>query len=179
MPSNHLILCCSLLLPSIFPSIKVFSNELALQTRWSKYWIFSFSISPSDEYSGLISFGIDGFDLLAIHATFKSLLQHNLKPPILWCSVFFTDQLSHPYMTSEKRTLQIFVDKVMSLFFTILFLFVIAFLSTSKCLLISWQHLSLSAVTLEPRKRKFVTSSTFSPCICHEEMGPGALILAF
>ena len=133
----------------------------------------SVSISPSNEYSGLISFGIDGFDLLAIHATFKSLLQHNLKPPILWCSVFFTDQLSHPYMTSEKRTLQIFVDKVMSLFFTILFLFVIAFLSTSKCLLISWQHLSLSAVTLEPRKRKFVTSSTFSPCICHEEMGPG------
>ena len=120
MPSNHLILCHPLLLPpSIFPSIRVFSNELALCIRWPKYWSFSFSINPSNEYSGLISFRIDWFDLLAVYGTLKSLLQHhNLKVSVLQCSAFFMVQLSHPYVTTGKTialTIPTFVGKVMSL----------------------------------------------------------------
>ena len=103
MPSNHLILSCPLLfLPSIFPSIRVFSNELALRIRWPKYWSLSFSISPSNEYSGLISLRIDWFDVLTIHGTFKSLLQHHSWKAVLWCSAFFVVQLSHPYVTTGK-----------------------------------------------------------------------------
>ena len=143
MPSNHLILCCPLLLlPSIFPSIRVFSNELALHIRWSKYWNFSFSISLSSEYSGLISFRVDWFDLLAVQRTLKSLLQHRSpKASILQCSAFFIVQLSHPYVTTGKiiaLTRQTFVGKVMSLFFNMLSRMVIAFLPRSKRLLISW-----------------------------------------
>ena len=126
MPSNHLILCRPLLLPpSIFPSIRVFSNELVLCIRWPKHWSFSFSISPSNEYSGLISFRMDWLDLLVIQGTLKSLLQHHSsKASILWCSAFFTVQLSHPYMTTGKTialTRQTFVGKVMSLLFFFLF----------------------------------------------------------
>ena len=142
MPSNHLILCCPLLLlPLIFPSIRVFSNESALHIRWPKDWSFSFSISSSSEYSGLISFRIDWFDLLAVQGTLKSLLQHHSsKPSILQRSTFFTVQLSHPYMTTGKTialTIWTFVGKVMSLFFNTLSRFVIAILSRSKYLLIS------------------------------------------
>ena len=153
MPSNHLILCCPLLLlPSIFPSIRVFSNESALHIRWPKYWSFSFSISSSKEHSGLISFRIYWLDLLAVQGTLKSCLQHHSsKASILQCSAFFTVQLSHSYMTTGKTiTLnrQSFVSKVMSLFFTMLYRLVITFLPRSKCLLISWQQ-SPSAVILE------------------------------
>ena len=128
MPSSHLILCHPLLLlPSIFPSIRVFSNESTLQMRWPKYWSFSFNISPSSEHPGLISFRMDWLDLLAIQGTLKSLLQHySLKAPILWCSAFFTVQLSHPYMTTRKTialTRQTFVGKVMSLLFNMLSMF--------------------------------------------------------
>ena len=142
MPSNHLILCCPLLpLPSILPSIWVFSNESALCIRWPKYWSFSFSVSPSTEYSGFISLGIDGFDLLTVQGTLKSLLQHhNSDASILWCSAFFMVQLSHPYMTTRKTvalTIWTFVSK-MSLLLNMLSRFVIAFLPWSKCLLISW-----------------------------------------
>ena len=138
MPPNRLILCHPLLLlPSIFPSIRVFSSELALRIRWPKYWSFSFSISPSNEYSGLISFRIDWFDL-AVHRTPKSLLQHNSsKVSILQCSAFFMVQLSHPYMTTGKTitlTIWTLVSKVMSLFFNTLSRFVIAFLLRSKYL---------------------------------------------
>ena len=141
MPFNHLILCRPLLLlSSNFPSIRVFSNESALHIRWSKYW--SFSISPSNEYSGLIPFGIDWFDLLAIQGTFKSLSQHhNSKASILQCSAFFMVQVSHQYMTAEKTiplTIQTFVNKAMSLTFNTLSRLVIAFLLRSKRLLISW-----------------------------------------
>ena len=141
--SNHLILCCSfLLLPSVFPSIKVFSNESALHIRWPKYWSFSFNISPSSEHPGLISFRMDWLDLLAVQGTLKSLLQHHSsKPSILLCSAFFIVKLSHPYMTIEKiiaLTRQTFVDKVMSLLFNMLCRLVITFLPRSKCLLISW-----------------------------------------
>ena len=158
MPSNHLILCCSLLLlPSIFPSIRVFSNELALHIRWPNYWSFSFSISPSNEYSGLISFRMDWLDLLAVQGTLKSLLQHHSsKASILQCSDFFIVQLSHPYMTTEKTIAlirQTFVGKVMSLLFIMLSKLVITFLPSSKCLLISWLQ-SPSAVILEPPKNK-------------------------
>ena len=137
LPSNHLILCHPfLLLPSIFPSIRVFSNESVLCIRWPKYWGFSFSISPSNEYSGLSSFRIDSFDLLAVQGTLKSLLQHHSsKASILQCSAFFTVQLSHPYMTTRKTialTRQTLVGKVISLFFNILSRFVIAFLPRSK-----------------------------------------------
>ena len=143
MPSNHLILCHPLLLqPSIFPSIRVFSNESVLHIRWPKYWSFSFSISPSNEYSGLISFRIDWFDILAVKGTLKNLLQHrSSKESVLWCSAFFMVQLSHPYMTTGKTialTRCTFVSKVMSLLFNILSRFVIAFLPRSKHLLISW-----------------------------------------
>ena len=154
MPSNHLILCQSLLfLPSIFPSIRVFSTESVLCIRWLKYW--SFSVNPSNEYSGLISFRIDWFDLLAVQGSLKSLLQHhNSKASILWHSIFFTVQLSHPYMTTGKTialTRWTLVGKVMSLLFNMLSRLVIAFLPMSKRLLISWLQ-SPSAVTLEPQK---------------------------
>ena len=157
MPSNHLILCRPLLLlPSIFPSIRVFSNESALHIRWPKHWSFSFSfsISPANEYLGLISFKIDWLDLLAVQGTLKSLLQyHSSKASILQCSAFFTVQLSHPYMTTGKiiaLTRWTFVSKVMLVLFNILSRFVIVFLPRSKCLLISWLQ-SPSAVILGPR----------------------------
>ena len=140
-PSNHLILCRPFLLPpSIFPSIRVFSKESAFYIRWPKYWSFSFSISPSNEYSGLISFTIDWLDLFAVQRTLKSLLQHHSsKVSILWCSAFFIVQLLHPYMTTRKTialTRWTFVGKVMSLLFNMLSRLVIAFLPRSKCLLI-------------------------------------------
>ena len=134
MPSNHLILCRLLLLPSIFPNIRVFSSELALRIRWPKYWSFSFSISPSSEYSVLISFKIDWFDFLAVQGTLKSLLQHHSsKSSILWCSAFFMVQFSHPYMTSGKNislTIWSFVSKVLSQIFNMLSRFVIYFYAT-------------------------------------------------
>ena len=156
MPSNHLILCRPLLLlPSIFPSIRVFSNESALPIRWPKYWSFSFNISPTNEHPGLISFRMDWLDLLAVHRNLKSLLQHHSsKVSILQCSAFFIVQLSHPYMTTGKTialTRQTFVDKVMSLLFNMLSRFVITFLPKSKHLLISCLQ-SPSAVVLEPKK---------------------------
>ena len=143
MPSNLLILCHPLLfLPSVFPSIKVFSNESSLCNRWPKYWSFSFNISPSNEYSGLISFRIHWFDLFAVPGTLKSLLQHhNSKASILQCSALFMVQFSHSYMTTGKTialTIQIFVGKVMLLLFNMLYRLVIAFLPRSKYLLISW-----------------------------------------
>ena len=139
-PFIHLILCCHLLLlPSIFPSIRVFSNEAVLRIRWPKYWSFSFNISPSNEYPELISFRVDWLDLLAVQGTLKSLLQyHSSKASILQCSAFFTVQLSHPYMTTGKNIAlmrQTFVGKVMSLLFNMLSMFVIAFLSRNKRLL--------------------------------------------
>ena len=156
MPSNHLILCRPLLLlPSIFPSIRVFSNESALRIRWPKDWSFSFNISPSNEYPGLISFRIDWLDLLAVQGTLKSLLQHySSKASILQRSAFFIVQLSHTYMTTGKTIAlirQTFVDKVMSLLLNMLSRLVITFLPRSKCLLISWLQ-SPFAVILEPRK---------------------------
>ena len=154
--SNHLILCRTLLLPSIFPSIMVFYNESAFCIRWPKYWSFSFSISPSNEYSGLISFRIDWFDL-AVQGTFKSLPQHySSKASVLQCSALFMVQLSHPYMTSGKTktlTIQTYVSKVMSLLFNMLSRLVIASLLRSNCLLISWLH-SPFAVILEPKENK-------------------------
>ena len=158
MPSNHLILCCPLLLlPSIFPSIRVFSNESALHMRWPKYWSFSFNISPSNEHPGLISFRMDWLDLLGVQGTLKSLLQHHRsKASILRCSAFFIVQLSHPFMTTGKTialTKWTFVDKVVSLLFNILSRLVITFLPRRKRLLISWLQ-SPSAVILEPRKIK-------------------------
>ena len=155
MPSNHHILCHPLLLlPSIFPSFRVFSSESALHIRWPKYWSFSFNITPSNEYPGLI-FRIDWLDLLAVQGTLKSFLQyHSWKASILWSSAFFTVQLSHPYMTTGKiiaLTRWIFVDKVMSLLLSMLSRLVIVFLPRSKHLLISWLQ-SPSAVILEPPK---------------------------
>ena len=143
MPSNHLILCHPLLLlPSIFPSIRIFSSESALCIRWPKYWSFSFNISPSNEHPALISFRMDWLDLLAVQGTLKSLLQHHsLKASILWHSAFFMVQLSHPYMTTGKTialTRWTFVSKVMSLLFNMLSRFVTTFLPRSKHLLISW-----------------------------------------
>ena len=138
MTSSHLILCRPLLLPSIFPSIRVFSNESALRMRWPKYWSLSFNISPYNEHPGLFSFRMDWLDLLAVQATFKSLLQHHSsKASILWRSAFFTVQLSHPYMTTGKTialTKRTFVGKVMSLLFNMLSRLVITFLPRSKCL---------------------------------------------
>ena len=156
MPSSHLILCHPLLLlPSIFPSIRVFSNESSLRIRWPKYRSFSFNIGPSNEHPGLISFRMDWLDLLADQGTLKSLLQHHSsKAAILRHSAFFTIQLSHPYMTTGKTialTRQTFVDKVMSLLFNMLSRLVITFLPRSKCLLISWLQ-SPSAVILERKK---------------------------
>jgi len=168
--------------PSVFPSIRVFSNESALHIRWPKYWSFSFNISPSNKHPGLISFRMDWLDLLAVQGTLKSLLQqHSSKASILLCSAFFAVQLSHPYMTTGKTialTRWIFVDKVMSLFFNMLSRLVITFLSRSKRLLISWLQ-SPSAVILEPKEIKSDTVSTVSPFISHEVMGPDAMIFVF
>ena len=181
MPSNHLILCRPLLLPSIFPSIRVFSNESALCIRWPKYWSFNLNISPSKEHSGLIFFRMDWLDLLAVQETLKSLLQHHSsKASILWCSAFFIIQLAHPYMTTGKTTALnrwTFVGKVMSLLFNILSRLVITFLPRSKCLNF------MAAVTIcsdfGAHKIKSVTISTVSPSICHQVMGPDAMILVF
>ena len=183
MPSNHLILCCPLvLLPSVFPSIRVFSNESALPIRWPKYWSFSFSISPSSEYSGLISCRIDWLDLLAVLGTLKRLLQHHSsKASVLQRSAFFIVQLSHLYMTTGKTialTRWTFFSKVMSLLFNMLSRLVIPFLPRSKCLLISWLQ-SPSVVILKAKKIKSVTVSIISPSVCHEVMGPDAMILVF
>ena len=171
MPSSHLISWRPLLLlPSIFPSIRDFSSELSAQIRWPKYW--SFSISSSSEYSGLISLKIDWFDLFIVQGNFRSLLQHHSsKASILW--------LSQPYVTPGKTialTIQTFLGRVMSLLFNSPSRFVIAFLPRSNHLLISWLQ-SPSSVILEPKKRKSVTTSTFSPFICREVMGPDAMIL--
>ena len=180
MPSSHLILCCHLLLlPPIPPSIRVFSNESTLRMRCPMYWSFSFSIIPSKEIPGLISFRMDWLDLLAVQGTLKSLFQHHSsKTSILQCSAFFTVQLSHPYMTTGKTitlTRWTFVGKVMSQLFNMLSTLVITFLPRSKCLLISWLQ-SPSAVILEPPKIK---SDTVSPSISHEVMGPDAMIFVF
>ena len=169
MPSSHLILCHPLLLlPPIPPSIKVFSNESTLRMRWPKYWSFSFSISPSSEHPGLVSFRMDWLDLLAVQGTLKSLLQHHSsKASILWRSAFFTVQLSHPYMTTGKTialTRRTFAGKTMSLLFNMLSRLVITFLPRSKRLFISWLQ-SPSAVIWEPKKRKSATVSTVSPSI--------------
>ena len=183
MPSKHLILCHPLLLPpSVFLSIRVFSNELVLHIRWPKYWSFNFSISLSNEHPGLVSFRMNWLDLLAVQGTLKSLLQHHSsKASILLCSAFFIVQLSHPYMTTGKTialTRQTFVGKVMSLLSNMLSRLVITFLPRSKRLLISWLQ-SPSAVILEPRKIKSATVSTVSPSICHEVMRRDAMILVF
>ena len=163
MPSNHLILCLLLLLPSIFPSIRVFSNESALHIRWPKYWSFSFNISPFNEHPGLISFRMEWLELLAAQGTLKSLLKHHSpKASILWHSAFFIVQVSHPYMTTGKTialTRRTFVDK--GLLFNMLSRLVITFLPRSKRLLISWLQ-SPSAVILEP---KTIKSDTVSPSI--------------
>ena len=166
MSSNDLILCYTLLLlPSIFPRIRVFSNESALHIGWPKYWSFSFSISPSNEHSGLISFRMDWLDLLAVQGTLKSLLHHHSsKASILQHSAFFIVQLSHPYMTTGKiiaLTRWTFVGKVMFLLFNMLSRLVITFLPRSKRLFISWLQ-SPSAVILEPSKIKYVTVCTVS-----------------
>ena len=179
MPSSHLILGRPLLLlPSIPPSIKVFSNELTLCTRWPKYWSFS----HSNEHPGLISFRMDWLDHLAVQGTLKSLLQHHSsKASILRCSAFFTVQLSHPYMTTGKTialTRRTFVDRVMFLLLNMLTRLVITFLPRSKCLLISCLQ-SPSAVIMEPRKIKSDTVSPVSPSISHEVMGPDAMIFVF
>ena len=169
IPSNHLILYCHplLLLPSIFPSIKVFSNESVIHIRWSKYWSFSFSVGPSNGYSGLISFRIDLFDLLAVQGTPKSLLQHHSsKASILQRSAFFTVQLSHPYMTTGKTialTRWKFISNILSLLFNVLSRFVILFLPRSKCLLISWL-LSPSAMILEAPKIVSLCFQCFPLC---------------
>ena len=181
MPSNRLILCrLLLLLPSIFPSVRIFSNEPVLHIRWPKYWSFSCSISPSNEYSGLISFRTNWLDLLAVQGTLKSLLQpHSSKASILWRSAFFIVQLSHPYMTPGKPIALIrrtFVGKVMSLLFKMLSRLVIAFLPRSKRLLISWLQ-SPSAVILELKQIKSITISIISPSICHELIGPDAILV--
>ena len=166
MPSNHLILCRPLLLlPSIFPSIRLFSKESVLHIRWPKNWNFSFSIGPCSEHPGLISFRMDCLDLPAIQGTLKSLLQHhNSKASILWCSAFFIVQVSYPYMTTGKTialTRWTFVGKVMPLLLNMLSRLVTAFLSRNKRLLISWLQ-SLSALILEPKKTK---SDTVSPSV--------------
>ena len=181
MPSNHLILCHPLLLlPSIFPNIRVFSNESAPRIRWPKHWSFSFNISPSSEHPGLISFRINWS--LAVQGTLKSLLQyHSSKSSVPWYSAFFIVQLSHPYMTTGKTialSRQIFLDKVMSQLFNMLSRLVITFLPSSKRLLISWLQ-SPSAVILEPPKIKSATVSTVSLSISHEVMGLNAMILVF
>ena len=181
MPSNHLILCRPLLLlPSIIPRIRVFSSESVLHIRWPEYWSFNFSISLSD--SGLISFSTDWFDLLAVQGTLKSLLQHHSsKASVFQHSAFFIGQLSHPYMTTRKTialTKWNFAGKVMFLLFSMLSRLVITFLPRSKCLLNSWLQ-SPSSVILEPPKITSLSVSNVSPSICHEVIGPGAMILVF
>ena len=181
MPFNHLNHCCPLLLlPSIFPSIRVFSNESVICIRQPKYW--SFSISLSSEYSGLISFRIDWFDLLIVQGTLKSFLQdHNSKASILQCSSFFMVQLSYPNMTVGKTialTIRTFASKVIFLLLNMMSGFVIDFLPSSKCILISRLQ-SLSTMILEPKKIKSVIVSFVSPSICHEVMGLDAMILIF
>ena len=183
MPSNHLILCPPLLfLPSIFPSIRVFSNESVLRIRWPKYWSFGFNIGPANEHPGLVSFKMDWLDLLTVQGMLKSLLRHHSsKASILQCSAFFIVHLSHPYMTTGKTialTRRTFVGKVMSLLFNMLTWLVITFLLRCKQLLISWLQ-SPSAVILEPPKIKSVPVSIVSPSICHEVVGPNARILVF
>ena len=201
MPSSHLILGRHLLLlPPIPPSIRVFYNESTLHMRWPKDWSFNFSIIPSKEIPGLVSFRMGSLDLLAVQGTLKSLLQHHSsKASILQCSAFFTVQLSHPYMTSGKTialTRRKFVGKVMSLLFNMLsrldnfpsvnlsiviiyeYMLVITFLPRNKRLLISWLQ-SPSAVILEPKNIKSDTVSTVSPSISHEVMGPDAMIFIF
>ena len=183
MPSNHLIFYHPLLLlPSIFASIWIFSNESFLWIRWPKYWSFSFSISPSNDYSRMISYRFDWVDLLAVQGTLKSLLQqHSSKAAILLHSAFFIVQLSHPYMTTGK-TIALnrwtFVSKVMFLLFNMLSRLVIAFLPRRKCLLISWLQ-SQSTVILEAKKIKSLTVSIASPSICHEVMGLDTMDLVF
>ena len=184
MPSSHLILCHPLLqvLPSIFPSIRVFSNDSALCIRWPKYWRFSFSISPSNEYSGLISFRMDWLDFLAVQGTLQeSSPTPQFKSINSSVSAFFIVQLSHSYMTTGKTiawTRWTFVSKVMSLLFNMLSRLVIAFLPRNKSFLISWLQ-SLSTVILEPKKIKYVTVSTLSTSIYRELMGLVAMILVF
>ena len=177
MPSNHLILCRPLFfLPSIFPSIRVFSSESVLRIKWPKYWSFSFSISPSNEYSRLISFRIDWLDLFTVQGTLKCPQHHSSKASIIRRSAFFVVQLSHPYMTTGKTralTRWTFVGKVMSLLYNMLSSLVIAFLPRSKHLLISRLQ-SPSAMILEPKK---ITSLTVSASICHEVMGPDLCFL--
>ena len=183
MPSNHLILCGPLLLlPSVFPSIRVFSNESVHRIGWPKYWSFRFNIKLSNEHSGLISFRMNWLDFLEVQGNFQSLFQHHSpKVSIFQCSAFFIVQLSHPYMTTGKTialTRQTFVSKIMSLLFNMLSRLVITFLPRSKHLLISWLQ-SPSAVILEPPKIKSDIVSTVSLSICHEVMGPDAMILVF
>ena len=183
MKSSHLILCCPLLLlPSIHPIIRAFSNGSTLRMRWPKYWSFSFSISPSKECPGLISFRMNWLDLLAVQGTLKNLLQHHgSKASILQHSAFFTVQLSYPYRNTGKTiamTRWTFVGKVMSLLLNMLSRLVITFPPRSKHLLISWLQ-SPSAVILEPLKIKSDTISTVSPSISHEVMRPDARILVF
>ena len=174
MPSDHLIFCHPLLPPSIFPSIRVFANESLLRIRWAKYWCFNFNISPSNDYSGLISFRMDWLDLLAVQGTLKSLLQqHSSEASVLQHSAFFIVQISHPHMPTEKTialTRWTFAGKVMSLLSNMLSRLVIAFLPRSKCLLMLWLQ-SPSAVIWEPPKIKSLTVSTVSPSICYEVMG--------
>ena len=187
MPSNHLILCRPLLFPpSVFPSNRVFSKKSVLPIRWPKYWSFSFNISPSNEYSALICFRMVWLDLCAVQGTLKSLLQHHSsKASILQCPAFFRVQLSHPYMTTGKTialTKRTFAGKVMSLLFNMFVSIsnrlVITLLPRSKPLVTSWLPLPF-AVILEPEKIKSATVSTVSPSICHEVMGPDAMILVF
>ena len=177
MPSSHLILCRHfLLLPLIPPSIRVFSNESTLRMRWPKYWSLSFSISPSNEQPGLVSFRMDWLDLLAVWGTHKSLLQHHsLKASILQCSAMLLNMTTGKIIALTRQT---FVGKVISLLLNILSRLVITFLPKSKRLLISWLQ-SPSAVILEPTKIKSDTVSTVSPSISHEVMGPDAMILDF
>ena len=183
MPPKDLIRCRPLLLlPSILPSIKFFSNESPLHIRWPTYWSFSFNISPSNEHPGLISFKTDCLDLLAVQGTLKSLLQqHSSKASILLCSAFFIVQLSHPFMTTGKTralTRQSFVGKVMSLLFNMPSRLVKTFLPKSKHLLTLWLQLP-SAVIWGPPKRKSLTISIVSPSICHKVMGPDAMNFVF
>ena len=182
MPSSHLILCRPLLLlPPTPPTIRVFSNESTLRMKWPKYWSFSFSIIPSNEHPGLISFRMDWLDLLAVQGTLNLLQHHSSKASILQCSAFFIVQLSHPYMTSGKTialTTWTFVDNVTSLLFYMLSRLVIAFLPRSKHFLISWQQ-SPYEVILDPRKLKSLTISIVFLSICHEVKGPVAIVFVF
>ena len=182
MPSNRLVFCGLLLLPSISSSVRVFSNESALCIRLPKYWSFSFSISPSNEYSGLISFRMDWLDLLAVQGTPKNLLlHHSSEASILWCLAFFMVQLSYTYMTTGKNialTIWTFVGQVMSLLFNMPSRFVIAFLLKSRCLLISWPQ-SPSPIILEPKNIKSVTVPIVSSSVCHEVKKLDAMIFVF